>query len=91
MGQENVCALNEIYNFLQIPCLGLHSKCLMPQQVFSGLKLTKYLLWAFSQPTPNWAHYQLPSFPARIGLTADLVTNIIVKVSFESSVERLAV
>lgn len=25
-----VCAHNEIYNLLQISCLGVHSKCLMP-------------------------------------------------------------
>lgn len=59
--------------------------------LFFGLKLTKCLLWVFSQPTPNWAHYQLPSFLAYFGLMADLVTNFIVKVSFESSLERLAV
>lgn len=59
--------------------------------LFTGLKLRKYLLWAFPQPTPDWAHYQLPSFPARFRLMADLVTNIIVKVSLESSAERLVV
>lgn len=52
MGYEYVCAHNEIYKLLQMPCLGFCSSCLMPQHVLLAFtKFTKCLLGHFHPPT----------------------------------------